>query len=416
MEWKSFIALKQGRRQVPRIGDLERLASILRVDSAYVFQVARGTAAEEISTVLGRETELRAILDRVGEGVFTINLDGQLRDVNDALAAMLDRPAPALVGRSLVELIAPESAPHVLRCLAATRQGSAFSAEIDFVTVDGERRTAEIDAVPIRRADGHAMGAQILARDVTERQKLMRELGSNRSLLQMIFDHVPAACIVFEADGTISAANPLVASVCPHTATELVGKQASTVLGDPGPTRCPVTRAFLSGAIEQQVSWMINREGRRVYVHRTAGPICDGDRVVRVIELMVDVTSQIHQGDLRVLAFWRGQAEDLEVADSPERRAFPRAQVAFDAKLRFGRSTFDVRVTSLGAGGLLLETAAKVPVGTRIELSWTLPVDNIPVRASGVAVWSKLRGSGKRGVGVRFTAIEPRSAVPVRAS
>lgn len=411
MEWKSFIALKQGRRRMPRIDDLERLAAILGVDAAFVFQVARGSPADDVAALLGRESELRALLDRVADGVFTMNRDGQLRDVNNRFAITLAAKPSELLGRSLVDLVSTDAVPRALEVVSAVRQGTSHRTELDFTHPSGERRTVEIDAVPIRDGSGAAIGAQGLTRDVTDRRKLIQDLAESRALLKAIFDHVPAACIVFEADGTISAANPLVESVCPFTAHELVGKNATDMFGDPGPVGCPVTRAFQTGAVEQQVSWFTNRAGRRTYVHRTAGPIRDGEKVLRVIEIMVDVTDQIQQGDLRVLSFWRGLPEDLSVPGKDERRAAPRATVSFAAAMRVGRTTVDVIVTNLGAGGMFIETDAHVRVGARIELSWTLPVDHIPVRARGIAVWIRPRGTGTRGIGVRFTELEPRDAL-----
>lgn len=411
MEWKSFIALKQGRRQMPRIGDLERLATILGIDAGYVFQVARGSPPKDVAALLGRESELRALLDRVADGVFTMNRDGQLRDVNAGFADMLGVKPSELLGRSLVDIVSSDAVPRALEIVSAARRGTIHRTQLDFAGARGERRTAEIDAVPIRDAAGATIGAQALARDVTDQRKLIQDLAENRALLMAIFDHVPAACIVFEADGTISAANPLVESVCPFTAHELVGKKATDVFGDPGPVGCPVTRAFQMGTVEQQVSWMTNRAGRRTYVHRTAGPIRHGESVVRVIEIMVDVTDQIQQGDLRVLSFWRGLPEDLSVAGNSERRAAPRATVSFAATMRLGRRTVDVVARNLGAGGMFVETDAHVRVGARIELSWTLPVDHIPVHARAVAVWTRRRDNPAPGIGVRFTELQPRHAL-----
>jgi len=148
MEWRSFLALKQGKRQVPRIDQLEQLAELLHVDPVLVYQAASGTPAEEMAALIQHQSELRALLDQVGTA-----------------------------------------------------------------------------------------GDQ------------------NRQFLQTFFDHIPAACILFEADGTISAANLLVDTVCESTPAELIGKNAVEVFGNPGPTGCPVTRAFLTGRVEQQVSW-----------------------------------------------------------------------------------------------------------------------------------------------------------------
>src|SRR5260370_39569581 len=108
--------------------------------------------------------------------------------------------------------------------------------------------------------------AQLTARDVTEQRRLMRELDAQRRLLQTIYDCVPAACILFDADGTILAANPLVESVCSLTASEMVGRKGFEGFGTPGPLGFPVNRAVLTGQIEQKVYCEKKREAQEVYV------------------------------------------------------------------------------------------------------------------------------------------------------
>src|SRR5260370_10932275 len=150
--------------------------------------------------------------------------------------------------------------------------------------------------------------AQLTARDVTEQRRLMRELDAQRRLLQTINDCVPAACVLFDADGTILAANPLVDHVFSLGGSEIVGRKAFEVFGNPGPSGCPLARAFLTGQIEQPVSCVKNRAGHEVYVHRIAGPVSGHEgKVEKVIEVMVDVTRQIRGGDLRILALCQGQ-------------------------------------------------------------------------------------------------------------
>ncbi len=230
MEWRSFAALKQGRRQVPRIHELERLAAVLGVPSAFVYQVANGAAPDDVAALLAREQALRAELD-------------------------------------------------------------------------AERRT-----------------------------------------LQLLFEHVPAACLVFEPDGTISRAGGPVDKCCPAPAAALVGRKAAEVFGDPGPAGCPVTRAFLTGRTEQQVSRVRDAAGRQVYVHRTAGPIVRDGRVLQVIEVLVDVGEQVRAGDLRVVSLWVDQPADRPGTAPVERRGLPRVDTEFAAEIQAAGRRFDARL------------------------------------------------------------------------
>lgn len=409
MEWKSFVALKQGKRQVPRVEELEALARLLNVDPAFVFQVAGGVSAREIAALATRESRLRALLEHVPEAIFTIDPRGRVQDVNRRFCELAGRSAQELIELPFFDLVTPESAPRLAGALAmATRDGEARGAEVAVRATHGPERIVQLDLKRIMDAAGIAIGIQGVARDVTEERRLLREFDDQRRLLQMIYECVPAAYVLFDRDGTILAANPLVERVCATTAAEMIGRNAFDVFGNPGPARCPVTRAFLTGQVEQQVSWLKNRADQKIYVHRTAGPIVKDGRVDKVIEMMVDVTGQIQGGDLRVLALWQGQSE-LAADPHSERRASPRAPTAFVVRYAARERRASATAVSLAAGGLFLETAGdSAAVGEEIELEWSLPGDDVPVRARGIVVWRRLTSAdGPGGLGIRFVSVVP---------
>jgi PAS domain S-box-containing protein len=418
MEWRSFAALKHGARQVPRIEELERLAKALGMDAGFVFQVARGVDADEVVALLERETRLKALVDRFRDGVLTMDPQGRLQDANPALGTLAGVDMPALLRRSLIDLLAPESVPVALGALAAiARDGQVSDIELVLRRPSGEPRTVRFDATRITDAGGSMLGAQAILRDVTVERLLARELERQRVTLQTIFDSVPAACILFEADGTIAAANPLVEQVTHASAEEMIGKNAIDVFGSHGPEDCPVTRAIQTGKIEQQVSWVENKRHERVYVHRTAGPITADGKVGRVIEIMVDVTEQIHRGDLRVLQFWREQPPAAPSGDPRERRAFPRASTSFPAELRHHDKARSVSVENLAQEGVYLRSQEILSIGAEVELEWELPTDRSRVCARGVVVWRRPSRSGQPGgMGVRFLHLAPKPDVHAKAS
>lgn len=418
MEWKSFVALKHGKRGMPRVEELEALARHLEVDPAFVFQAARGVPADEVAALLAREHRWRALLERVTDAVFTVDGSGRLQDVSSRFCALVGRSAQALAQQPLIDLVSPRSAPRLLATLAeVAREGAARGAEVELEGAQGGVRIVELDASRILDAAGAPIGAQLAARDVTDERRLVRELDAQRRLLQTLYHCVPAACILFDRDGTILSANPLVESVCPLTASEITGRNAYDVFGNPGPTGCPVTRAFLTGHTEQQVSRVQNRAGQTVYVHRTAGPIVQDGKVEQVIEMMVDVTRQIESGDIRVIALCRSQPDDAEAPHS-DRRAVPRAATSFVASYAHRGRAATATVTSLGPGGLFLQLRqedAAVEVGEAVEVEWSLPGDAVPVRARGVVVWSRAKSDRELGgFGVRFVDAAPLFA-PVTA-
>jgi len=410
MEWKSFAALKHGRRQVPRIEELETLAKLLDVDATFVFQAARGVPASEIAALLAREQRLRAVLERVRDAVFTLDDHGCIEDVNDGLCHLVGRPAHELARRPFLDLITVSSAPTLIGALASLARGiEVRGVELSLNDAAGRDRVVLLDAVPIIDSSGARIGTQAIARDVTEEHRLVRELDAERRLLQMIYECVPAACVLFDSDGTILAANPLVERVSPVCAAEIIGRNALEVFGDLSPARSPVTRAFMTGRIEQQTSRVRNRAGETVYVHRTAGPVVRNGRVEKVIETIVDVTNQIEHGDMGVLALWSGDAQTKEQALLDDRRSAPRAHTSFLVDYALGERRDRAMVVSISARGLFLEAPdSSAAPGDEIEIYWSLAGSGSPVRVRGIVAWTRAaspRASG--GLGVRFVSVSP---------
>lgn len=403
MEWKSFAGLKHGKRQVPRIQELERLAAVLEVEPVFVFQVAGGVPADEIAALLVRETQLRAVLDRLTDAVFTLDPAGHIRDMNERFCAIVGRPRAQLFGASLWSLLPPEDARRARTALAAVAAaGEARGIELVLQRPDdGQLRHLELSGSRIQDASGDLLGTQIVAHDVTERRRLEVELESERRALQLIFDNVPAACLVVERDGTISRANALVERVCPATAAELIGNNAKVVFGEASGARCPVARAFKTGRTEYQKSVLHNRAGERVYVHRTAGPILGRGTVEKVIEILVDVTPQIRRGDVRIMKLWDADTQPGSTAGNrDERRRAPRLDAEVEIELRHEGRRIMGRVENLAGEGMFVQVRDPLPVGAEVELRWRLPADDLTLHARALIVWRRASSSAAAGVGV----------------
>src|SRR5262249_51102266 len=127
------------------------------------------------------------------------------------------------------------------------------------------------------------------------------------------------------------------------------------------------------------------------------------------IELRVDVSKQVDQGDLRMLSLWRVDMGAPLSGPAPfERRTNPRARVSFAAVCRWAERVARVNIESLSTGGLFMQTQTLIPSGEELELEWSLPSDSMLVRARSRVLWSRTASAGRpAGLGVRFLAVVP---------
>lgn len=134
-----------------------------------------------------REAELHATMlaaqSDLGEGVLFVR-GATIAFANDALAALVRRPVPELVGMSAYDLVAPEDRALVMDTHARRRRGERVpdSYETTFVAADGERIPVEVGA---RSLDGGG-STVVLVRDIRRRRAMQLEIERARAgLAQM---------------------------------------------------------------------------------------------------------------------------------------------------------------------------------------------------------------------------------------
>lgn len=126
------------------------------------------------------ERELRAIFELTPSALRLVDVTGRIQHINDGAAQEHSERQPTTV-RELWELDAPHDIENnrplsfldapAMRALS----GQTVRHQLLEVRRQGDRRTIESHAAPMHGADGKVVGAVLLDRDVTERQRLERQ-------------------------------------------------------------------------------------------------------------------------------------------------------------------------------------------------------------------------------------------------
>ena len=111
------------------------------------------------------------VVDNMADGVFVLDAFGRITDVNPSGARLLDGSRPALVGRSLAELLPgpPQAGPTSVASEHET--GRALS-----LGEDGDRRHFDVRQQPLADRNGDPAGELVVLRDITERVRIEARL------------------------------------------------------------------------------------------------------------------------------------------------------------------------------------------------------------------------------------------------
>lgn len=115
------------------------------------------------------EVRYRRLFDTNLDAIFVTDGAGVVTEANDAACALLGRARGAMVGRPLVEAIAPVRAGDWPRGGRSRPGAPAAAGEVEIARADGERRFIEYTSSPVM--PGQVM---TIVRDVTERRRAER--------------------------------------------------------------------------------------------------------------------------------------------------------------------------------------------------------------------------------------------------
>jgi PAS domain S-box-containing protein len=125
-----------------------------------------------------RDSELRyrELVENARDLICTCDLDGRLLSINRAGLDLTGYAQDFMVGRPLIDVVAPESREHA-KALFTSGQTDSTSGrtEVAVLARDGHRVMFEL-STRLQRRGGVPIGIQAIGRDITERRRLEEDL------------------------------------------------------------------------------------------------------------------------------------------------------------------------------------------------------------------------------------------------
>ena len=206
---------------------------------------------------------LDRLLDAITSGVIAIDREGTIRVFNEAAARLLGVEKGKALGKRLLDIVPNSGLVNVLRTgRPETGRPQRIGA-----------RAVIADRAPIFR-DGELIGAVSVFQDVTEMEKMSRELDSTRALARTLEEVLAGAgewMVVVDANGFVTMISEEYAEFNGTTVADAVGKHVTQVIEN---TR--MHDVVKTGTAE--IGERMTIRGRALIVNRI--PLKDGDRVI----------------------------------------------------------------------------------------------------------------------------------------
>ena len=224
------------------------------------------------------DASLRTAVD----AIITINERGTIKNLNPATETLFGYSRNELLGHN-VSMLAPEP------------ERSAHDSFIQRYLDTGEKRIIGIGRdVEGQHRDGHRFPIHLsvsefrtegkryftgVIHDLTARRKIEDELRQSRALFQSIFNHLPDAMVLTDADGIISLCNPATEKIFGYQPNEMSGQSLRILYADE--KEFERRRATMIGAMEGTETDPVtitarHKSGRQFPAELVCSPVHDG--------------------------------------------------------------------------------------------------------------------------------------------
>ncbi len=229
------------------------------------------------------DAHLAAIVDSTDDAIISKRLDGTILTWNPAAERMFGYAAAEMVGRSVTRLFPPERVSEEDLLLTSIARGERV-AHFETVRVrkDGTRLPVSVTLSPLRDEAGRIVGAAKIARDISERQRMMAALSEQGERFRVTLRSIADAVIATDARGNVDFINP--------AAQRLTGWQQAEAVGRPIEQIFHIVREHGGAAAENPVrrclgelqpvaladqTLLVGRDGTARNIQDSAAPIFD---------------------------------------------------------------------------------------------------------------------------------------------
>jgi PAS domain S-box-containing protein len=147
---------------------------------------------------------LAAIVDSSDDAIVSKNLDGVITSWNQGAERVFGYSSAEAVGRHITLIIPPDRREEEVSILNRIKRGERVD---HFETVrirkDGRLLDISLSISPVKNSEGRVVGASKVARDVTDRKRIERELRDSEERFRAIVETTPECVKLVASDGTL---------------------------------------------------------------------------------------------------------------------------------------------------------------------------------------------------------------------
>jgi PAS domain S-box-containing protein len=242
------------------------------------------------------EERFRAIFETAEDSIFIKDSNLKYTQVNPAMEKLFGLPASELIGMTDEDLFGEEIGAYTKEVDSRVLGGEIIEME-HAKPVKGELKTFLVSKVPVRNSSGDIIGLFGIARDITERRKMEREIEERKTYLERVLISEPDAVVTHDAEGRVVEWNPGAERLFGYKRKEVIGKAIDDLIAGPDPERyrgaTSIRERFLAGeSIDSFETIRYRKDGSPVDVILSGSGIVMEDKLIGAVAVYKDISER----------------------------------------------------------------------------------------------------------------------------
>jgi len=254
------------------------------------------------TTAEKNEQWLNTIMDSMGDGVITTDVDGNVTRINpvaESLVGWLQADAQGLPLKrvfSIIDETTRETISNPVEHVINTGETIYLSNHTTLISKDGTEYQIADSAAPIRDSEQNVLGVVLVFNDVTEQYRLREQLNQSLQRLSLHWQDTPLGIIEWSTEFELVDLNPAAEKIFGFCKAEIKGQHAITKILPDNVTDS--VKKIWADLLENKggkfsINENLTKEGRTILCQWYNTPLINSEgAVIGVSSLVIDITER----------------------------------------------------------------------------------------------------------------------------
>ncbi len=174
------------------------------------------------------EAKYRGLVENIGNGIATTDLEGRFVFVNQALCEMIGYSEKELIGKPFADFLHPDDKKKILQIFLDSWKNPSRKLSIEFRVIHKKGHIVHMYSSPTATLyKNKIVGFNAILSDITKRKLAEKALQESEEKYRRMVEQAPDSIITFDLNGVVTSCNTASVAMAGYSEDEVIGKHFS---------------------------------------------------------------------------------------------------------------------------------------------------------------------------------------------